>query len=174
MFGDVCIVKTESGLMAFDIDNVLYEVTVADGDEKGETTVVNARGPAKVGDLNLEIQNEVLYASGTSFKLAGKTTKRAALRNGDRITVGRTTYSIKDRGTAALWKDQEYDRIVARVGNDLVAARGKNLYRIDARTGERVGEGIDFSAARFVPTNTNDGNVYVLGGDAIVYALFAR
>lgn len=177
VFGDICVVKTEKGLLAFDADNVIYMLTAEDGDEKGSSTMVTARGTTSMAGVTFEIQNEVLQAGtpeGKTFELNGKSVNRAALRGGDMVRIGRTTYSVADRGTAPLWVDQDYDRVINRVGDKLVVARGKSLFVLNARTGERMGDGVDISGARFVPTNTFDQNIYAVGGDAVVYALFAR
>ena len=51
---------------------------------------------------------------------------------------------------------------------------GKSLIPIDAWTGEPLGKAVNFGAARFIPTNTGDGNLYVVAGEALVYGLFVR
>jgi len=176
VFGDVCVVKMASGLIAFDRDNVLYEL--ATDSAGGSKTVVTARGSQTIEGVSFEIQNEVLFAAGKGSKRfrvnGGARVARASLRGGDVISIGRTDFTVADRGSRPLWRDLDYDRVVGRVGDNLIVARGKSLLVIDARTGERTGAGVDFSAARFVPTNTFDKNIYAVGGDAVVYALFAR
>ncbi|MHC4957842.1 MAG: outer membrane protein assembly factor BamB family protein [Planctomycetota bacterium] len=172
VFGNLCVVSTEKGLVGFDRDNVLYDLTAADGDGKGETTTISTAG-GSLGGLTFEVQNEVLYANG-KFKLNGRSTTRAGLRGGDTITIGDTNYDVTDRGTAPLWVDLDYERILARIDDNLLAVKGTTVHVINARTGEASGTSADFGGARFIPTNTWDRNVFVVAGDAIVYALYPR
>jgi hypothetical protein len=176
VFGDVCVVTTDKGLVGFDRDNVLYDLTAADGDSKGEVTTIGTAG-GSLGGLTFEIQNEVLYASAGEdgkFMLNGRSTGRAALRGGDTVTIGNTNYDVTDRGTTPLWVDLDYERILGRIDDHLLAVKDTTVHVINARTGEASGASANFSGARFIPTNTWDRNVFVVAGDAIVYALYPR
>ena len=52
--------------------------------------------------------------------------------------------------------------------------KGNSLQLINVWTAQPVGEAVNFGAARIIPANTGDANVFVLGGDAILYGLFSR
>jgi outer membrane protein assembly factor BamB len=194
VFGDFCVVPMAGGFSCFDSDNVLYEVAVADGPAKGATYWVGS-GPAvtlgsdpkadmSVADPSLaarhlafEVQGEVLTVRATgSQKLSvngGAAVKNATAYGGDRIAVGRTVLVVKDRGTEALWHDLSQERIVGRVGSKLIAASGTTLTVVDAWSGE-AGASATLPGARFIGTNTADGALYAVGGDAVLYGFFPR
>jgi len=194
VFGDVCVVPMASGLYAYDTTNVLYKVSVDRGN--GETTSYTVRGDKlfRVGggasadivtggsaiQLTLEIQGEVLYASAAGDDEAqivvngNAVGNRASVRGGDSITVGDTKIMIEDRGQKPLWKDLAYERAVGRVGDRLVVANGNDISVVNARTGEKEAGPVALAGARIIPTNTDDGTLFVIGGDAIVYALLPR
>ena len=100
--------------------------------------------------------------------------KRTTVEDGAEIRVGTTVLSIEDRGSMALWKDLKVDRIVCRVGNKLVVAKGDSLCAIDAYTGVAMCDWVRIPGMRFCPTNTHDSSVSVLVGDASIYSLFPR
>ncbi|MEE8106652.1 MAG: PQQ-binding-like beta-propeller repeat protein [Planctomycetota bacterium] len=194
VFGDVCVVPMASGLYAYDTTNVLYNVNVDRGN--GEMTSHTVRGSKlfRVGGgatadiqtggstiaLTLEIQGEVLYAAAAGDDEAqivvngSAAGNRAAVRGGDSISVGDTQITIVDRGQEPLWKDLEYERAVARVGDRLVVANGSELSVVNARTGEKEAGPVALPGARIIPANTDDGTLFVVGGDAVVYALLPR
>jgi hypothetical protein len=63
---------------------------------------------------------------------------------------------------------------VAAVGEKLVARKGSVLQLIDRWTGSPAGEATNLPGVRLVPQNTADSNIFAIGGDAVVYAFFAR
>lgn len=179
VFGQVCVVKMASGLVGYDRDNVIYSLSVRSGNEVGERLWVTHTHKVTHGSgVTFEVQGEVLHAIGGDEAQVrvngGEPTSRAALYNGDRVTIGDVTIEVADRGGRPLWKDLNYDRVIAMVKDKLVAQRGKALFVLDAWTGEQLGDGIDFSAARFILSNPHDGNLFAVGGDAVIYALFTR
>ena len=195
VFGDVCVVRMEDGLIAYDANNVLYRVRVASGPDAGASWLVRSDRPYafgngggvdfQVGDrgiaaeqLTFELQGEVLYvagAEGSSFKVDGvETTERSPVVNGARIEVGRNVLVIEDRGSEPLWTELPYERIVTRVGDKLVAASGNMLVVVHAMTGEVLAGPIEVPGGRLMPRNTSDADLFVIGGDAIAYALYPR
>ncbi|MHC4340769.1 MAG: outer membrane protein assembly factor BamB family protein [Planctomycetota bacterium] len=195
VFGDVVVVKMASGLIGFDSDNVLYQLTVEQGPDAGKSFIIRNGGvrslgsnekdhmvltDAKVGDrhLLLEISGEILTAAcqgANRMEVDGSApVQRSTLREGSLVAIGDTVLAVRDIGARALWSDLKYDRVVARVGNRLVAAKGNHLILLDAHTGAALGPRVSFAAARLIPTNHWDGNLFVVAGDAVVYALFAR
>ena len=56
----------------------------------------------------------------------------------------------------------------------LIAQKGSSLQPISLWTGQPSGDAVDFGAARIIPSNTNGANLFAVGGDAVVYALFTR
>lgn len=195
VFGDVCVVKMKNGLSGFDSDNVLYLLEATEGPAAGTTFWVRGGKPVTLGSdaradlsladpavkarhLSFEIQGEVLQMramSGAGVTVNGMAPDRTAtLVDRSRIEIGNSVLVVRDRGSEALWHDLPYDRIVGRVGDELIAARGMTLTRIDARTGEALYDGVKISGARLIPANTRDGMIFVVGGEAVVYAFFPR
>ena len=81
---------------------------------------------------------------------------------------------IRDRGSAPYWCKLDYAGVCGRVGDNLVAYNGNTLTLINAWTGEVASEAVTLPGARIIPSNNSDANLFVVGGDAVVYALFAR
>jgi len=195
VFGDVCVVRMSDGLIAYDANNVLYRVSVTSGPNAGASWLVRSDRPYVLGSggksdfqlgdrsvgpdqLTFELQGEVLYvtgAEGASFKIDGvEATERSMLVNGAHIQVGQSTLTIEDRGSEPLWTGLPYDRIVTRVGDKLVAQSGDMLVVVHAMTGEVLAGPIEIPGGRLMPRNTSDANLFVVGGDAVVYALYPR
>jgi len=194
VFGNVVVVKMNDGLLGFDADNVVYTIGVVAGPDKGASLWVRTGHGKTIGrgdkvDVNLsdaavggttvtfKVEGEVLTALAEGGQMSvdgGEGTQRAVVRAGSRISVGGTTLVVNDRGSAPLWVSLPYDEIVGRVGDKLIARTGSTLTTVNARTGEQIGEAVQFPGARFFPANPYDGNVYVIGGGGVVYALFPR
>ena len=73
-----------------------------------------------------------------------------------------------------MWKDLKVDRVVCRVGNKMVVAKGDMLRAMNAYTGEPTSDWVRIPGMRFCPTNTHDAKLTVLVGDARLYTLFPR
>jgi len=196
VFGDLCVVEMSDGMMAFDRANVVYGIEVAGGPDKGRSFWVRGAQPKGLGNgagadlvlsdralaavqINFELQGEVLLANAASEELSfrvdgGKPVTRAVLHGGSRIRAGNTELVIRDHGSAPLWSGVAVDRIVARVGDTLIAVKQGKLVALDAGTGEASGDPVALPGARLIPTNTTDANLFVLAGDARVYGLFSR
>ncbi len=178
VFGNVCVVPMESGLAGFHAGNVVYRLDIKSGAETSTNYTANDYTPEKIGGVTFEVNDEVLQAVGNDEnKLrvnGGAAVTRSTLRGGDVVSIGDMTVTINDRGTAPVWTDVDYDRIVGRVGDNLIAQKGNSLQLINVWTAQPVGEAVNFGAARIIPANTGDANVFVLGGDAILYGLFSR
>ena len=199
VFGDVCIVPMDDGLHGYDTTNVVYTVTVDEGDGRSTDHVVRSGKIYKVGggpdadinvggqktELSLEVQDEVLWAIASggeegeepsivvNERAVGK--MRAAIRSGDRVRVNGTVITIADRGSEPLWRGLPFKRAIVRVGNKLVVSNDADLSVIDARTGAYVSGPSNVPGARLIPTNnSDDGILYVVAGDAVLYALLPR
>jgi len=194
VFGNLCVLRMGSGLLAFDKDNVVYKIEVVHGPDAGASTLVVSSGSVTVGSgaqanfrlgdtsvadahLTLEVQGEVLAAAcggDATMVVDGNEMNRTSLYNGAEVSIGRSVIRITDAGSVPLWKGLDFDRVIGRVGNKLVVAKGSVLSVVEAATGELITGGIAIPGARLIPTNLTDGNLFVIGGDAVVYALFAR
>ncbi|MGH7163532.1 MAG: PQQ-binding-like beta-propeller repeat protein [Planctomycetota bacterium] len=195
VFGNVCVVPLQSGLCGFDKDNVGYTLTVKGGPDDGKTFHVRKDGAAAVGSggdakirvsgpgvaashATLEIQGEVLHvapAEGKRVLLSGRPVQGSSrVLSGDDLALGGVVLAVTDHGTQPLWRDLPYDEIVARIGDKLVARAGRKLSLLDAYTGEAVAGPVDIPSARLFPANTKDANLYIVGGDAVLYTLYPR
>jgi outer membrane protein assembly factor BamB len=194
VFGNLCVLRMASGLLAFDKDNVVYRVDVVSGPDAGASKLVMSSGTLTVGSgpkadlrigdtaigaahLTLEVQGEVLAGmcdGDATVTVDGNAMNRVSLYNGAEVSIGQSVLRITDTGSQPLWTGLDYDRIIGRVGNRLVAMKGSTLSVLDAATGEVIVGGVAIPGARLIPTNVEDGNLFVVGGDAVVYALFAR
>lgn len=196
VYGDFCVVKMAGGLTGFDAVNVIYGLQVEGGADDGQVFWLRGGQKAVLGSggksdfvvhdaslgrahLSLQVSGELLTCAALgeerTFRVNdGTTTRRAPLRAGDRIYAGNTVLRVLDRGTEALWHDLPYDEIVAAVADTLVARKGTALQRIDRWTGRPEGEPADLPGARIIPANVQDANLFVVGGDAVVYAFLAR
>ncbi len=200
VLGDVCVIRMDDGLHGYDTTNVVYTVTVDEGNGQSTEHVVRAGKVYKVGggpgadinvggqktELSLEVLDEVLWATASggedgeeasivvNERAVGK--MRAAIRGGDRVRVNGTVVTIADRGSAPLWRGLPYERAIVRVGNNLIVSSGDGeLSVVDARTGEYVSGPSTLPGARVIPTNnSDDGILYVVAGDAVLYALLPR
>jgi len=195
VFGNLCIVKMSSGFVAYDRDNVLYRATVVAGASNGASIDLRNGGPMTVGsasDADLTINDAKTQKIHLTFRVEGEILtvvatddgemrvdgadvgKRTTVENGSDIRIGTSTIQIEDRGALALWSDLKADRIVCRVGNKLVVAKGNALRAIDAYTGEPTSDWVAIPGMRLCPSNTHDANLAVLVGDARLYTLFPR
>lgn len=195
VFGDLCIVRMQDGLIAYDANNVLYRVRVESGPDAGSTWLVRSDRPYvlgsggdadfQVGDraiadqqLNFELQGEVLYVTGmegSTFMVdLDERSERVPVVNGSRIKVGRSTFVVEDRGSEPLWTGLDFDRVVTRVGDRLVVASGNRVAVVHAMTGEVLAGPVELPGGRLMPRNTKDANLFVVAGDAVVYALYPR
>lgn len=192
VFGDLCVVPMKGGLWGFHKDGLRYSLTVKSGPNAGTTFRVTRGAPstlgrgadaafrlsdAQVADSHavFEVVGENLTVVGTApIKVNGLAAERAPLRAGDEVTVGGTVLVVGDPGAAALWRDLKYDGIVARIGDRLVARKGTTLTLLHASTGEAAGAAVQVPGGRLFPSNTSDGNLFVVGGNATLYALFPR
>ncbi len=194
--GDLCVVKMKSGLIGFDASNLVYTLTATNGPDAGKTFWVRPGKSVTLGSggkadlsvadkavgashMTLEFQGEVLWAAckGQKNRMSlngGAATARGMLLHGSTVKVGETLFAVASRGSEPLWVDLPYDRIIAKAGDRMIAAKGMNLTLLNAWTGEVVGPTVALTGARMVATNTADGNVFAVGGDAVVYALFVR
>ncbi|MFQ5844212.1 MAG: PQQ-binding-like beta-propeller repeat protein [Planctomycetota bacterium] len=192
VFGDLCVVKLASGLAGFDAYSGVYELEVASGPDAGSRFVLRGgkvykMGTAPTDDLHLsdraigasqvtlEIEGEVLTVSGAGLRVNdGSATGRVSVYGGDSIRVGETILRLRDRGNAPLWSGLRLDRVVCRVGDRLVVARGNTLHVLDVGSGAAVGGAVPVPGARLLLVNTQDANLYLVAGNAWVYALFPR
>ena len=100
---------------------------------------------------------------------------RAAIRGGDRLRVNGTVITIADQGSKPLWRGLPFERAIVRVGNKLIVSKDGDLSVVDARTGAYVSGPSTVPGARLIPTNnSDDGILYVVAGDAVLYALLPR
>jgi outer membrane protein assembly factor BamB len=195
VFGDICVVKMTNGLCGFDRTNVVYRLVVESGPDEGNSYWVRA-GTAytlgksdkadltlsdkKTGDMHvtLKVEGEVLTATATgdnTMRLdGGNAGKREIVRDGSLLAIGDTILRIEDRGSAPLWCGLKYDRIVGMAGNVLIAQTGTTLAALNPWNGQVVKGPFNMAGVRVIPTNTTSGTLFAVGGDAIIYALFAQ
>lgn len=191
VLGDVCLVPLRGGWCAFHKAAVRFELTALSGPDQGKTYAVMpgkvlTLGAGAKADLRLtdpgvaaahgtlEIQGEALVLmAAAATKVDGAATQRSSLHAGQKITVGGTVLEVSDPGTAPLWRGTKADSFVGRIGDWLVARRGSRLSLVHAWTGEE-GKTVDVSGARLFPVNASDANLFLVGGDAVVYALYPR
>lgn len=176
---ELLVVKNKSGLMGFDAVNVVYRVTATAGPDSGSSVVVRAGQTVAAGGMTLQIQGEVLSASASeedaTLSVDGRAgANRAALYNGAIVKVGDATWTVEDMSRQPLWQDLEYDGIIGKIGDTILAKKGTTVTKLNAWTGEVIGDPVDLPGAQLMPANTTDANVFLVGGDAIVYALFPR
>jgi len=175
VFGPVCVVPMKQGLCAFDTVNVIYSLKITGGPEDGKTRWVRSGQPATVQGVTFKLEGEVLTASGGSFRVnRNAPTEQAPLYNGSQVLVGTTVVDVVDHGSRPLWIDKDYDMIVARIGEKLIAKKGDKLVALDMWTGEPAGDMVSVAGVRLIPVNTGSANLYLVGGDAIVYGFFAQ
>jgi hypothetical protein len=174
VFGPVCVVPMKQGLCVFDTVNVIYALEVKGGVDDGSTKWVRAGQPATIDGVTFKLEGEVLTAAGKSFRAGGASTKRASLFNGSEVVIGGTTVTVTDRGSQPLWSDKDYDEIVARIGEKLIARKGNALVALDMWTGEPAGETASLAGARLMPVNTTSANIYVVAGNAVLYTFYPR
>jgi len=193
VFGDVCVVPMKSGLLALDKENVIYSVEVVSGPAKGQAATVRSDSPLTVGrdaqlkvndpkvapvHVTLRVQGEVLHVSasdGVSMRVDGASIgSRGTVENGSEIAIGGSILRITDVGQRALWKGLKYDRVVCRIADRLVMAKGNSLQVVNAYTGEAMGDAVRIPGARLIPSNPYDATLIVGAGDATVYALYPR
>ncbi|MDH3591158.1 MAG: PQQ-binding-like beta-propeller repeat protein [Planctomycetota bacterium] len=195
VFGDICVVAMKSGLAAFDAANVSYDVTVIEGTDKGKSFTVRSGRATSIGSgdraeislsdkgvaaqhCTLEIQGELLVASSTSddntLRADGsRPLNRAVVYSGSTLKIGATVLKITDRGSKPLWTGKNFDGIIGRVGDSLLAATGNTVTLVNAWSGAE-GDSATLASGRLMPANTGSANVFVVGGDAVVYALYPR
>ncbi|MCZ6572582.1 MAG: PQQ-binding-like beta-propeller repeat protein [Planctomycetota bacterium] len=192
VFGNLVVVKMESGLAAFDKDNVVYELKVTAGPDEGRTFLLRKGQDYKLGtgakdDLHVsdrrlgagqatfEFDGEVLAVRGKGILVNGLPTQgRTDLHGSDRLTLGGTILELTDRGNMPMWSGKQYDRILVRMGNRLLAAKGSTLYVLDADTGEEEGSPVAVPGARIMLVNTRDAKLFLIAGDGWVYAYLPR
>jgi outer membrane protein assembly factor BamB len=177
--GELLVVKNKTGLMGFDAVNVVYRVTAVAGPDSGTSHVIRAGQTVAAGGMTLQIQGEVLNASAAdeeaNLSVDGRAgANRAALYNGAVVRVGDAIWKVEDLSRQPLWQDLQYERVIGKVGDTILAANGTTITKLNAWTGEVMGDAVDLPGAQLIPANTTDANVFVVGGDAIVYALFPR
>ena len=68
------------------------------------------------------------------------------------------------------------DRVTFRtkIGDTLVASKGASITLLDASTGAPKSESVDLPGVRLLAVNHEDSNLFLLGSDAILYALYPR
>ncbi|MHC5051047.1 MAG: hypothetical protein ACYTGK_10620, partial [Planctomycetota bacterium] len=124
------------------------------------------------------VEGEVLTATATgdnTMRLdGGNAGKREIVRDGSLLAIGDTILRIEDRGSAPLWCGLKYDRIVGMAGNVLIAQTGTTLAALNPWNGQVVKGPFNMAGVRVIPTNTTSGTLFAVGGDAIIYALFAQ
>jgi len=174
-FGPICIIPMKQGLCAFDTVNVIYALHVAGGPEDGKTRWVRAGQPATIQGVTFKLEGEVLTAGGKGFRVNGNApVDRSALYDGSQVVAGGTAVTVEDHGRRPLWMDKDYDAIVARIGEKLIAQKGTTLLALDMWTGEPAGDAQNVPGLRLVPVNTTSANLYVVAGNALVYAFYPR
>ncbi|HEX5137400.1 MAG TPA: PQQ-binding-like beta-propeller repeat protein [Planctomycetota bacterium] len=175
VFGPVCVVPMKQGLCAFDTVNVIYSLKVTGGPDDGKTRWVRSGQPATIQGVTFKLEGEVLTASGGSFRVnRNMPVERAPLYNGSQVLVGSTVVDVADHGSQPLWIDKDYDSIVARIGEKLIAKKGDKLVALDMWTGEPAGDMVSIAGVRLIPVNTGSANLYLVGGNAIVYGFYPR
>ncbi len=195
VFGDICVVKMTNGLCGFDRTNVVYRLVVESGPDEGNSYWVRAGTAYTMGSgdkadllisdkkvgathLTLKVEGEVLTATTAgdhTMRLDGGTAnKREIVRDGSLLAIGDTILRIEDRGSAPLWCGLQYDRIVGVAGKVLIAQSGSTLAALNPWTGEVVKGPFNVPGIRVIPANTSSSTLFAVGGDAVVYALFAQ
>ncbi|MHC4550896.1 MAG: FHA domain-containing protein [Planctomycetota bacterium] len=195
VFGDICVVRMADGLCGFDSTNVAYRLSVESGPDEGRSFWVRSGkaytlGSGEKADLaltdksvgaahaTLKVEGEVLTATTAGERTmrvdGGKAGKRETLRDGNLLGVGNTILRVEDRGSAPLWCGLKYDRVVGMSGKVLVAQLGSSLVALDPWSGEVVQGPLGMPQARLFPANTSDGTLFVIGGNAVIYALYPR
>jgi hypothetical protein len=175
VFGPVCVVPMQQGLCAFDTVNVIYALHVAGGPEDGKTRWVRAGQPATIQGVTFKLEGEILTAGGKPFRVNGNApVDRAPLFDSSQVVIGGTAITVEDHGRRPLWSDKPYDAIVARLGEKLIAQKGTTLVALDMWTGEPVGDVQNIAGARLIPINTTSASLYVVAGNAVVYAFYPR
>ncbi len=195
VFGNVVVVPTTKGLIAYDRDNVVYTATVIAGPDEGATVQLRngpatSVGSASESDLTLSdpkvqklhitfrVDGEVLsVVSNDEAKMrvgGAEVGSRTTLEHGAEVRIGNTVVRITDDGSKALWKDLPVDRVVVRVGDRMVVTKAGMLRTINAYTGVPDGQWVKINSLRFIPSNTFDSNLTVLVGDAELYTLYPR
>jgi len=174
VFGDICVVPMNNGLCGFDADNVVYALHVESGPDEGTTYWVRSgKGVTLDSGLTLKIEGEALFGTGSGLRVDGaKAGKRTQLLNGATVAIGNSVMHVEDHGSAPLWTDLPYDEIVGHLGDRLIARKGNTLRAVNKWTGEPMGDAVTLPGARLFPANTSTGHLYVIGGDAVVYALY--
>lgn len=175
VFGPVCVVPMKQGLLAFDTVNVIYALKISGGPEDGKTRWVRSGQPATIGGVTFKLEGEVLTASGGSFRVnRNAPVERAPLYNESEVLIGTTVVQVADHGSRPLWQDKDYDAIVARIGEKLIAKKGDKLIALDMWTGEPAGDAVSVAGVRLIPVNTSSANLYLVGGNAVVYGFYPR
>ena len=192
VFGNLAVVKMQSGLAAFDKDNVVYELKVLVGPDEGSIFLLRKGQDYKLGtgakdDLHVsdrglgagqatfEFDGEVLAVRGKGVLVNGLPAQgRTDLHGGDTLTLGGTILELTDRGNMPMWSGKQYDRILVRMGNKLLVAKGSTLYVLDADTGEEEGSPVAVPGARIMLVNTRDAKLFLIAGDGWVYAYLPR
>jgi hypothetical protein len=111
---------------------------------------------------------------GAGVWLDGAVLPRGTAFNNSQIKIGKTTLRVEDRGAAALWHDLAVDGILVRVGNKLIVRKGNKVGLVSVASGEPAGEMTNLPGVRLFPTATDGSSLFVVGGDAVLYAHFAR
>ncbi len=195
VLGDFLVVRMKSGLSIYEKSNFVYGLRVVSGPDEGKVLwvrggKVNSVGNGPSADIRLsdskvagshftlEVQGEVLAAMipGKNAVQVNdrKVSGRAALLGGQRLVLGGTVLEVLDRRGEPLLTDLAYDGAVGLVGGKLVMVKGSTLTVLDPWSGAVLVGPVNVPGARFFPTNTSDGNLFVVVGDARVYALFPR
>lgn len=175
VFGPVCVVPMKQGLCAFDTVNVIYALHIAGGAEDGKTRWVRSGQPATIQGVTFKLEGEVLTGGGKPFRVNGNApVERSPLYDSSQVVVGGTAITVEDHGRRPLWSDKDYDGIVARIGEKLIAQKGTTLVALDMWTGEPVGEAQNIPGARLIPVNTSSANIYLVAGNAVVYGFYPR
>jgi outer membrane protein assembly factor BamB len=174
-FGPVCVIPMKQGLCAFDTVNVIYALHISGGPEDGKTRWVRAGQPATVQGVTFKLEGEVLTAGGKSFRVNGNApVERSSLYDASQVVVGSTSITVEDHGRRPLWFDKDYDGIVARIGEKLIAQKGTTLVALDMWTGEPVGEAVSVPGMRLLPVNTTSANLFLVAGNAVIYGFYPR
>jgi len=178
VFGPILVVRTDEGLHVFDARNVVYEVHVLDGPMAGSVKWIRGYGQTALGGLTWQIRDESLVVTageGQTFAVdRADGYSNTAVVNGSVVAADGVRYRIVDRDTKPLWVSDAYDRIVARIGDRLVASKDGALVVLNAWKGEQVGEAVEIPGARLMPANYRTPNLYLVCGDATLYALYPR
>jgi len=175
VFGPVCVVPMKQGICAFDTVNVIYALNVTGGPEDGTTRWVRSGQPATIQGVTFKLEGEVLTAGGKAFRVNGnQPVEQSALYNDAEVVIGPTVVHVVDHGRRPLWTDKDYDAIVARIGEKLIAQKGTTLVALDMWTGEPAGKAVNVPGMRLIPVNTSSANLYLVAGNAVIYGFFPR